>query len=176
MASGDKLKKMRTLDTLLRGLAMLLLAALPTVCHAQTKCRWMNEATAGGILGGPVTLTVNVNDQGDGVCDFSRQQGGAIRHLHISVFSMTDVAKEFPTYLSQCPPKSAALRAIGNEAVFCTSQGSATPHAEKVIGRVRAQAFVVDVSSTVKDDASMAQEMRREKANLAAELVAGILF
>lgn len=171
-ASGDRLKKMRTLHTLLFGLAML----LPTVCQAQTKCPWMNEATARGILGGPVTLTVNVNDHSDGVCDFSRQHGAAIRHLHISVFSMTDIPKEFPSYLAQCPPKSAALRTIGNEAVFCTSQGSTDPHAEKVVGRVRAQAFVVDVSSTVKDDPSMTQETRREKANLAAELVAGILF
>jgi hypothetical protein len=163
---------MRTLHALLFGLAML----LPTVCHGQTKCPWMNEATARGILGGPVALTVDVNDQGDGVCDFSRQHGAAIRHLHISVFSMTDISKEFPSYLAQCPPKSSALRAIGNEAVFCTTQGSAVPHAEKVVGRVRTQAFVVDVSSTVQDDPSMPQEMRRDKANLAAELVAGILF
>src|ERR1700722_15578984 len=163
---------MRTLHMLLLGLAML----LPPVCQAQTKCRWMNEATARGILGGPVTLTVNVNDHGDGVCDFSRQHGAAIRHLHISVFSMTDISKEFPSYLAQCPPNSAALRAIGNEAVFCTTQGDAEAHAEKVVGRVRAQAFVVDVSSTVKDDPSMTQEMRREKANLTAELDSGIFF
>jgi hypothetical protein len=163
---------MRTLHTFLLGLAML----LPTVCQAQTKCPWMNEATARGILGGPVTLTLNVNDHGDGVCDFSLQHAAAIRHLHISVFSMTDIPKEFPSYLAQCPPRSAALRSIGNEAVFCTSQGRAAPDAEKVVGRVRAQAFVVDVSSTVKGDPSMTQEMRREKANLAAELVAGILF
>jgi hypothetical protein len=149
---------------------------LPAVCHGQTKCPWMNEATARGFLEGPVTLTVNVNDHGDGVCDFSRQHGAAIRHLHISVFSMTDIPKEFPSYLAQCSPKSAALRAIGNEAVSCTTQADAGAHAEKVVGRVRAQAFVVDVSSTVQDDPSMTQQMRREKANLAAELVAGILF
>jgi hypothetical protein len=163
---------MRVLHAFLYGLAVL----LPTVCHAQTKCPWMNEATARGILGGPVALTVDVNDHGDGVCDFSRQHGAAIRHLHISVFSMTEISKEFPSYLAQCPPKSSALRAIGNEAVFCTTQGSAVPHAEKVVGRVRMQAFVVDVSSTVQDDPSMPQGMRRDKANLAAELVAGILF
>lgn len=163
---------MRILHVLLFGLAML----LPTVVHGQTKCPWMNEATARGILGGPVALAVDLNDHGDGVCDFSRQHGTAIRHLRISVFSMTDISKEFPSYLAQCPPKSPALRAIGNEAVFCTTQGTGVPHAEKVVGRVRAQAFVVDVSSTVQDDPSMPQEMRRDKANLAAELVAGILF
>jgi hypothetical protein len=149
---------------------------LGTVCHAQPKCPWMNEATARGILLGPVTLTVNVNDHGDGFCDFSLQHGAAIRHLHISVFNMTDVPKEFPSYLAQCPPRSAALHVIGNEAVFCTTEGDADAHAERVVGRVRAQAFLVDVSSTAPDDPSMPREMRRDKANLAAELVAGILF
>jgi hypothetical protein len=48
--------------------------------------------------------------------------------------------------------------------------------AEKVVGRVRNQAFVVSVSSSVENDASMTREMRREKANLTAEQVAGILF
>ena len=155
-------------------LAMVMVA--PTVCHAQIKCPWMNEATAGGFLGGKVTLSVTVNEHGDGACDFSRQQAAAIRHLHITVNTMSDVPKEFPTYLAQCPAKSAALRAIGNEAVFCTVQGGSDAYSARVVGRVRAQAFVVDVSSTVQNDPSLTQEMRRERDNLAAELIAGILF
>lgn len=149
---------------------------LPAVCRAQTKCPWMNEATAGGILGGPVTVSVTVNDPGDGACDFSRQQGTAHRRLHIAVNTMTHVPEEFPTYLAQCPMKSAALRATGNEAIFCTVQGGSSAYTERVVGRVRTQAFVVDVSSTVENDPSLTQQMRREKDNLAAELIAGILF
>ena len=163
---------MRTTRTLLLGLAML----LPTVSHAQTKCPWLNQATARGILGGPVTRTATLNDQGDGFCDFSRQQGAATLHLRISVATMTDIPKQFPAYVAQCPAKSPPLRAIGNEAVICSIQDNSDGHAEKVVGRVRAQAFVVSVSSTVQDDPSMTQEMRREKANLVAEQVAGILF
>jgi hypothetical protein len=155
-------------------LAIVMLA--PTVGHAQTKCPWMNEATAGGFLGGPVTLSVTVNDRGDGACDFSRQQAAAIRHLHIAVNTMADVSKEFPTFLAQCPAKSATLHAIGNEAVFCTVQGGSDAYSARVVGRVRAQAFVVDLSSTVQNDPSLTQEMRRAKDNLAAELIAGILF
>jgi hypothetical protein len=34
----------------------------------------------------------------------------------------------------------------------------------------------VDLSSTVQNDPSLTQEMRRAKDNLAAELIAGILF
>ena len=143
---------------------------------AHTKCPWINEATARGILGGLVTLTVTVNDQGAGACDYSRQQAAAVRHLRISVDNMTDVPKQFPAYLAQCPPKSPPLRAIGNEAVFCTIQANPDKYAEKVVSRVRAQAFVVSVSSSISDDPSMTQEMRRDKANLIAEQVAGILF
>ena len=89
---------------------------------------------------------------------------------------MTDIPKQFPSYLAQCPPKSTPLRAIGNEAVMCSIQGKGDQYAESVVGRVRDQAFVVSVSSSVQDDPSMTQEMRREKANLMAEQVAGILF
>lgn len=163
---------MRNSRTLLFGLAML----VPAVCHGQTKCPWINEATARGILGGPVTLTVKVSDHGDGVCEFSRQQGAVVHQLHVSVDIMTDIPKEFPTYLAQCPPKSTPLRAIGNEAVMCSIQGKGDQSEERVVGRVRNQAFVVSVSSTAQDDPSMTQEMRRQKANRVAEQVAGILF
>jgi hypothetical protein len=163
---------MRSSRTLLLGLAML----APTVCHGQTKCPWINEATARGILGGPVTLTAKVSDQGAGVCEYSRQQGAVVHRLRVSVDIMTDIPKQFPTYLAQCPPKSPPLRAIGNEAVMCSIQGKGEPSSERVVGRVRDQAFVVSVSSSVQDDPSMTQEMRREKANLVAEQVAGILF
>jgi hypothetical protein len=177
---------MRRHHTLLLALAMF----IPAVCHGQAKCPWINEATARGILGGAlnVSVTTNVTHQGDGVCKFSRQQGNAVYELRISVDIMTDIPKQFPTYLAQCPPKSTPLRAIGNEAVMCSTdtrpdgKSGGKPSdkndafAEKVVGRVRSQAFVVGVSSSVQDDASMTREMRREKANLIAEQVAGILF
>ena len=155
---------------------LLILAFMPAACHAQTKCPWINEATARGVLGGTVTVTVKVNDQGAGVCEFSRQQESAVHQLRISVDIMADIPKQFPTYLAQCPPKSASLRAIGNEAVMCSMHSKPDQYAESVVGRVRNQAFVVSVSSTVQNDASMTQDARREKANLVAEQVAGILF
>jgi hypothetical protein len=155
---------------------LLSLAFMPAVCHAQAKCPWINEATARGVVGGAVTVTVKVNDQGAGVCEFSRQEGVAVHQLRIAVDTMTDIPKQFPSYLAQCPPKSAPLRAIGNEAVMCSIQGKEDKYAESVVGRVRNQAFAVSVSSSVQDDPSMTQEIRREKANLMAEQVAGILF
>jgi len=152
------------------------LALWPEICLAQAKCPWINEATARGILGGPVTMKVELNEQGAGVCKFSRQQGNANLELQIAVYLMTDIPKQFPGYLAECPPKSAALRAIGNEAVVCSAQGKSGEFEERVVGRVRNQAFVVGVSSSVEADPAMTKEMRREKANVVAEHVAGILF
>jgi hypothetical protein len=162
---------MRIIHTLLPALLTL----LPTICLGQSKCPWINEATASGVLGGAVTLTAKVADQGAGVCLFSRHQGTAVRQLRVSVDIMKDVPKEFPTYLAQCPPKSTPLRAIGNEAVMCSVESN-EEHAEKVVGRIRDRAFVVSVSSSVQDDTTLTQEMRREKANQVAEQIAGFLF
>ncbi|HKN75353.1 MAG TPA: hypothetical protein VJW94_09260 [Candidatus Acidoferrum sp.] len=163
---------MRTFPTLLLSLASF----TPAICHAQTKCPWLNEATASGILSGRVTVTVKLNDQGTGMCKFNRQQGAAIHELRISVDLMTDVRKQFPAYLAQCPPKSPPLPATGNEAVTCTTHTKENHYAEIVVGRVRNQAFVVSLSSTVQDDPSMTQKDRRDKANQIAEQVTGILF
>jgi hypothetical protein len=163
---------MRTFPSLLLALTLF----TPAICHAQTKCPWLNEASARGILSGPVTVTVKLGDQGAGVCKFYRQQGAAIHELRISVDLMTDIPKQFPTHLAQCPPKSPPLPATGNEAVTCSIHTKENQHAEIVVGRVRNMAFVVSISSTVQDDPSMTQDMRREKSNLVAEQVAGILF
>ena len=162
---------MQSSHALLLGLAML----VSTPCHGQAKCPWINEATAGGILGGDVSMTVKLTQRGDGVCEFSRTAGKTNLQLSISVYIMTDTPAQFSKYLEQCPPKSAPLRAIGNEAVICgLSKGD--QYTERVVGRVREQAFVVSVSSSAADDPSMTQVMRSKKANFIAEQVAGILF
>jgi hypothetical protein len=165
---------MRTVHTLLLVFGSAMFA--PAVCLGQTKCPWINEATARGILGGPVTLAARVTPQGDGVCEFSRQQGAIVHQLRISVDSMTDIPKQFPTYVAQCPPNSSPVRAIGNAAVTCSLQGKGEASTERIVGRVRDHAFVVNLSSTVSNDPSMTPQMRRDKVNLVAEQVAGILF
>jgi hypothetical protein len=157
---------------LLLGLAML----MPAVCHAQATCPWINAATAQGIVGGAVTATVKISEHGFGICNFSRQQKAAVHELRISVNSMTDVPKQFPIYLAQCPPKSTPLPTIGNEAVMCSIQGKGDEYVEMVVGRVRDRAFVVSVSSSIQNDPSMTPETRRGRVALVAEQVAGILF
>jgi hypothetical protein len=151
-------------------------ALLPSLSNAQAKCPWINEATARGILDGPVTATVKLNDHGAGSCEFSRHQGASLYKLLISVASMSDVSKQFPAYLAQCAPHSEPLRTIGNEAVSCAMRAKNGEYIDRVVGRVREQAFIVTLGSSLKDDACMPPALRRDKAHLAAEQVAGILF
>jgi hypothetical protein len=153
---------------------LILLA--PGVCFGQTKCPWIQEATARGILGGAVTSSVTIKDTGDGVCEFTRQQRDVQHHLSVLVITMADIPKEYSRFTAQCESKGTPLKAIGNEAVECSIQTQANLYAEKVVGRVRDRAFVVTVASSLKNDASMNQEVRRDKVHLAAEQVAGILF
>jgi len=163
---------MRTLQILLLGLTWL----VPTASPAQAKCPWLTEPTARGILGGAVTVQVNLKDGRNGTCDFARQQGPLVVELRIAVSVMGNIPKQFPTYVAQCPAKSASLPAIGNEAVICSMQSKDNHYSEKVVGRVRDQAFVVSINATAPNDPAMTQKMRREKAELVAEQLAGILF
>lgn len=149
---------------------------MPGACSAQTKCPWLNEATARGILGGELRMTVNITPRGDGECKFSRQQGSAVFQLRISVSRMSNIAKQFPTYLALCPPNSPSLHAIGNEAVTCTTETKGGEYGESVVSRVRDAALFVIVSSTIPDDQQLTKQMRRDKANLVAEQVVGNLF
>jgi hypothetical protein len=160
----------------LRKFLLALIVLAPGVCFGQTKCPWIQEATARGILGGAVTANVTIKDNGDGACAFTRQQGDVQRHLSVLVITMTDIPKQYSRYTEQCESKGTPLKAIGNEAVECSIQTQTNLYAEKVVGRVRDRAFIVTVASSLEDDPSMNQETRREKVHLAAEQVAGILF
>jgi hypothetical protein len=155
---------MRSFHIVVVGISVL----LPALCPGQTKCPWINEATAGGILGGAVTARVTLTKQGSGVCEFSGHEREMPDELRISVQTMTDIPKQFVSYLAQCPPKSAPLPAIGNEAVICTVTVKGRKYEERVVGRVRDQAFVVAVSSSRRgrsvddrSDASRKGEARR---------------
>jgi hypothetical protein len=158
-------------------LAFLMFASiLPAMCAAQAKCPWIAEATARGVLGGNVAANIKLNERHEGVCEFSRQQESVALQLRISVETMTNVGKEFPSYLAQCPAKSSPVTAIGNEAVECSVQDAESHYVEKIVSRVRNQAFVVSITSTAANDALMPKKARREKTYLVAEQVAGILF
>lgn len=94
----------------------------------------------------------------------------------ISVNLMTNISKQFHAYLSKCSAKSTPLSSIGNQAVMCSGTTNQNAYADKVVGRVRDQAFIVSVSSSIDNDPSLGPDLRRKLANLIAEQVAGALF
>jgi hypothetical protein len=126
----------------------LVLTAAAVLGRAESACPWLNAATAGGILGGPVTTSVK-----PGVCEFAR--GEAVLRI--------EVQKKPAVLSAKCESKATPLRAIGNEAVACNA-GTA----EMVIGRVRDERFLVSLRMV---DASAGERVRK-----VAEQVAGSLF
>jgi hypothetical protein len=150
-------------------LRVLLLAMtfLPLICHAEESCPWLNAATAGGFLGGPVASTKikRAPANSDASCEFIARDGSRIS---IEVETMSSPARDFPLYLARCHSPTAPLKAIGNEALVCSDVD-----AEQVIGRVRNRAFLVRISTSVR---STQPSALREKARKVAEQVAGILF
>jgi len=132
-----------------RALLFLLVSAIGINAAEPHACPWMNAASAGGYLGGPVTDTAP--------CNFVRQDAS----LTIEIRTGRDLAP----YLAKCAAAPVPLKAIGNEAFACTVSGR-----EQAIGRVRDQIFLITLTTNDKPD------VRREKVRNAAEQVAGNLY
>ena len=151
------------------SLSLLLLLGLPSIGTATEACPWLNAATAGGFLGGPITdATVKRAKTGDdATCDFIRHEGPLTLDLRIEVETMPSPAKDFVSHAARCH-SAVPLKAIGNEALACSDDGS-----EQVVGRVRDRAFLVRLSTS---DRSAQRSALRDKVRKIAEQVAGILF
>ena len=141
----------------MKRLAPILAIAFCLPALGEDRCSWLNAATAGGVLGGEVQVTVT-----SGSCEFVRHETS----LRIEVG-----ATGAPH--AQCGSGAEPLKAIGNEAQACAYAGKPGWVAEQVVGRVRDQAFLVRISTK---DQSAAPKILREKARKVAEQVAGILF
>lgn len=134
--------------------ALLVLA--PLLCCAAESCPWINSGTVGGILGGPVDSKLTPT-----TCEFTRSSGSVLYTLRVEVETMALPSHDYAKYLAECKSKPEPLKAIGNEAVTCSSEAS-----ELAIGRVRDRVFVIRVNGIDRAD----------KAHTAAEHVAGNLF
>jgi hypothetical protein len=151
---------------------VVLALVLPALSQAGESCPWLNEATAAGVLGGAVQITVAHpgKDADDAVCDFVRTPGS---ELHIRVETMYNARREFASYTARCRANAAPLRGIGNEAAACSADGDKGQIAEQVAGRVRNRAFLVRISSAGQ---AAPRNTLRENARNVAEQVAGALF
>jgi hypothetical protein len=144
--------------------ACLIFFAFAWAAWSAPRCPWLNAATAAGVLGGSVT-SVTVTDDS---CNFTRQDGSRVSELRIETQVLHSPAADFRSYASRCPAPTTPLKAIGNEALLCSSGDFA-----QVIGRVRERGFIVSISTkgTTPDPDTL-----RDKARQVAEQVAGILF
>jgi hypothetical protein len=157
-------------------LLLVAVVGLPGIGAAEVSCPWLNAATAGGALGGSVTsVTVIPAKTGDDAsCDFVRRQGSLVMELHIETETLRSPATDFASYsaLARCGSDAVVLKAIGNEALACSSSGD-DEVGEQVVSRVRERGFLVRIKT---NDRSAKRSELREKARKIAEAVAGFLF
>lgn len=187
------MKRMRNLAWLVFGLGTVI--TVPGLCRAQAKCPWLNAATATGVLGGEVELSVSSApdvpstpsqyraadqraDRFDVTCDFRRKVGDNVYQLQIAVNTLVNPPSDFQTYLARCPSKI-LLRAIGNEAYQCqvaTDGKTADPFKEQVMGRVRNRAFVLTINRNPELLVQPISAGLSDETRNIAEQVAGSLF
>jgi hypothetical protein len=162
---------------------VLLVAAIigsmlaPVQCHAQAKCPWLTAATAAGVLGGEVQLSVTPPATlRDVACEFSRKLVFGTATLRIDVSPLTNLAPDFALYRSHCAGSSIPLRAIGNEAYLCVPNKSHAPGEEQIVGRVRDRAFTLTIIRDLTPPTTpKANEPSSDTRNI-AEQIAGGLF
>jgi hypothetical protein len=153
------------------------LVFVSATCKAEEgHCAWLNDATASGVLNGPVTLDIETAPGDQTICMFTNLKTAKdYSVVRIMVQPLTDVTKAVASRESLCTSPAAALKAIGNEAVSCSADVGYS-RGEQVIGRVRDRLFIVTVSSTMAHDPSMTRPLLKEKARMIAEQLAGALF
>ena len=143
--------------------SLLLLCFALGVLRGESSCPWMNMATASGLLGGETSATFAAagKDESEGLCNFARVGDPKI-NLRIEITVMKSVTAEFRSFLDKCRSDVKPLKAIGNEAVVCSWEMG-----QRVVGRVRDQAFVITLT---------APDVNIEKMRKAGEIVSGNLF
>jgi hypothetical protein len=150
---------------------------LPAVSHATNNCPWINEATAGGLLGGDaVGMKTDATAGQPTVCIFTQQGAGVTRTLRITVEIAPQPHVRMGTVAQVCGADASPIKAIGNEALVCTADDRKGGLGERVVGRVRDQVFTVTIASTLKVDPILNREALKARIYTAAEQVAGNLF
>jgi len=121
---------------------------------------------AARVLGGDVSVEVQVSDAGEGVCSFVRTSD-AMTSLRIEVSKAT---------LPACGADGTRLKGIGNEAVRCALPAAGGSAGEKIAGRVRDRNFTLTMRSPGSGTAKTSVPSADDDLEQAAESVAGNLF
>ena len=155
----------------------LCLVGLPTLCHAKNNCAWINEATAGGLLGGASVGAFTAADAAQpAICVFTYEDAGIKRILRVTVEVVADSHARLMTLAQTCGKDAVPVKAIGNEAIVCAADERKGVLGERIVGRVRDQVFTITLSSTVKDDPLLTRDALETRTYTAAEQVSGNLF
>lgn len=161
----------------LKWIVFAWLAMIATASHAQDPhCAWLNDATASGVLNGPVTLTLETAPNDQALCVFTT--GKTVKDystLRIAVQPLKGSAEALHSHASLCTSQPTALKGIGNEAMACSADVGYS-RGEQVIGHARDWLFIVTASSTMAQSPTMTRPLLQEKAKMIAEQVAGALF
>ena len=163
----------RKLILLVLGVSCLM---LPAVSHATNNCPWLNEATAGGLLGGEAVGTMTAADGQPTVCTFTQQDTGVTRTLRITVEIASEPHVRMSAVAQVCGADALPIKAIGNEALVCTADDRKGGVGERVVGRVRDQVFTSTIASTLRSDPILNRDALKARIYTAAEQVAGNLF
>ncbi|MGA2851743.1 MAG: hypothetical protein ABSE46_22290 [Terracidiphilus sp.] len=150
--------------------------SLPALSHATNNCPWLNEATAGGLLGGDAIGMKTGADGQPTVCTFTQQDTGVTRTLRITVEIASDPHARMSAVAQVCGADALPIKAIGNEALVCTADDRKGAVGERVVGRVRDQVFTITIASTLKADPILNRDALKARIYTAAEQVAGNLF
>lgn len=126
----------------------------------------MNAATAGALLGGTVQATATANS-----CLFALKSADVKESIRIQVEFLPTTGID--AFLEQCNGKKTPVGGLGNEAYVCRMKAEHKTKAERLAGRVRARAFVIDVST---NEQHAQREALIDIAKQAAEQVSGNLF
>ncbi len=168
---------MKNTPTLRLAGLFLLSLNIATNCHAKNNCPWINEATAGGLLGGDAVGEFTEATAGHpAVCSFTQTGANFTRTLRITVEVVPDTHARLEVATQACGKNATPIQAIGNEASLCALDTHNAGLSELVVGRVRDQLFTITLSTTAKDDLILTRMTLKEKAYTASEQVAGNLF
>lgn len=139
------------------------------------RCPWLNEATASGVLNGPVTRALEQPSIHETVCLFRYENRKTVYSLRIEVSVGQDTNAGLKIEQSDCTGTAIPVRAIGNQAMQCDVDRR-TSHGNALIGRVRNAVFRVGISTSLRNDPAMPRDVLEQKARDIGEAVAGSLF
>jgi hypothetical protein len=134
--------------------------------RAEPVCPWLTQGSAAAMLGGDVSAVIKLTPPEQGSCAFTLQQEATTYVLEVVIES---------TPRTTCPPASAKLPGIGNEAVACRLQRSPNEFVDVVSSRVRTLYFTVSLTLRGTTLSPTPLDKQREIVEQAAEQVAGNL-